>query len=362
MGRPVVMVAASLLMLLVLAAVAYSEVPDRAGEPTSDTRYQGQNEASEGEHLPVQRVEGRLYFSVKDLERLGIQTEVDEEMGTVTIAEGALTLRLLRDAPVLSRNHRYLPVEATPLWKETKDVWIPVEVVEVGFNRPVKLDGSRAVVSEPSVEAVVPSEDAVFSHRNLNAEEMTDYLSFLSSPVPDAKVSTEWSHLPGAPRTYRNGTHEGLDYYTAASGRVIDTNTPVVAAADGIVVRVDHDYEEMSEEERNEWLEKAANHNGQTPPFIFDKMRGRSVWIQHEKGVLTRYVHLDRISSNLRLGDTVKQGDRLGYVGNSGTRDGVKGNDRGLHLHFDILIDEDWFWGKYTPEEGRQILEETLDQ
>jgi murein DD-endopeptidase MepM/ murein hydrolase activator NlpD len=363
MGRPVGIIVACLLLLLPLSYVAYTQAPEPARqEPLLDAEGPKHEKVSKGELLPVRSVGGRHYFSVRDLMTLGIQVKVDGEMGTITLQEGECTLRMLRDAPVLSRNHRYLPVEATPLWENERDVWVPVEVVQAGLGRPVQVEGAEAVVGKPSTEVAAFAAEPVFAHRGLSADEMVEYLSFLASPIPGGRVSNQWSHLPGAIRAYRNGVHEGLDYYTGASGRVIDRKTSVVAAADGIIVRIDHDYVEMSEQERNQWLEIAARHDGQTPSFIFDKMRGRSVWIQHEKGVLTRYVHLDRISPYLQLGDRVKQGDRLGYVGNSGTRDGVKGNDQGLHLHFDILIEEDWFWRNYSPQERMRILREVLDR
>ncbi|PTM59306.1 M23 family metallopeptidase [Desmospora activa] len=359
MGRPVVMVAAGLLLILLLVAVAHSVAPEVSGKSALVQDKTGQTIKPEKESLLVRKVEGRSYFHLQELKRLGIQIDVDEEMGTVTLNEGALTLHLVREAPVLSRNHRYLPVDATPLWEGENEIWIPVEVVEVGFDRSVKVDSVKGVatVGPPAAEASAFSDHSPDSPEEISVAQMIEYLSFLSSPIEGAQVSSQPSHLPGAPRTYRGGTHEGLDYYTAASGMVIDTDTAVIAAADGIIVRVDHDYVEMSEKQRNRLLEIAARHQGQTPAHIFDKMRGRTVWIQHKNGVLTRYAHLDRVSPNLQLGDEVKRGDRVGYVGNSGTRDGVKGNDRGLHLHFDILIDDRWIWEPYTPAERRQILE-----
>ena len=95
-----------------------------------------------------------------------------------------------------------------------------------------------------------------------DARALIDYLSFLDTPIQGARVSTKDSHLPGAPRPYRNGVHEGLDYFSWTSRISIDSRTPVIAVADGVVVRADHDYQEMSEAERNRYLRSALKTEG----------------------------------------------------------------------------------------------------
>src|SRR5690606_16540238 len=123
-------------------------------------------------------------------------------------------------------------------------------------------------------------------------------------------VSTKDSSLPGAPRTYRKGVHEGIDWYGGdTTGVTITKKTPVHAIADGVVVRADHDYQEMTTTERNKLLALGKQNDGQTPQYVLDKVRGRSVWIQHDRGVMARYVHLDRISPNIQVGKKIKQGE-----------------------------------------------------
>jgi len=42
--------------------------------------------------------------------------------------------------------------------------------------------------------------------------------------------------------------------------------------------------------------------------------------------------------SDLKQGGFVKKGQIIGFVGNSGTSDGIKGTKEGAHLHFEIRI------------------------
>ena len=63
---------------------------------------------------------------------------------------------------------------------------------------------------------------------------------------------------------------------------------------------------------------------------------GYLVIIEHANGIRTYYAHQKKVA--VKAGDEVKQGDVIGYVGNSG-------NTTGPHVHFEIRVpDED---GKY---------------
>src|SRR5439155_56006 len=108
-------------------------------------------------------------------------------------------------------------------------------------------------------------------------------------PIEGADVPDDPALMPGAPRDYRAGIHEGVDF-PAPSG------TPVVAAAAGRVVRVDTSFLDWTREQQDIALDEALT-LGYTPAATLDRIRGRQVWIDHGKGVVTRYAHLAAITA-----------------------------------------------------------------
>ena len=89
------------------------------------------------------------------------------------------------------------------------------------------------------------------------------------------------------------GQHEGIDIASPKG-------TPVRAAAAGDVVEI-----------------------GRRGPY------GRMVRIHHADRMETAYAHLSRFANRLKVGQQVKQGDVIGYVGSSG-------RSSGPHLHYEV--------------------------
>lgn len=87
--------------------------------------------------------------------------------------------------------------------------------------------------------------------------------------------------------------HEGIDF-------VAPVGTPIVAAADGVVVAAEY---------HNEF--------------------GNMVDIDHGDGLTSRYAHLSRL--DVSTGRLVKRGDEIGAVGNTG-------RSTGPHLHFEVRM------------------------
>ena len=82
----------------------------------------------------------------------------------------------------------------------------------------------------------------------------------------------------------------------------------------------------------------------------YSSSAGEYIAIDHGNGIHTRYLHLKSGSRAVKLGDAVKKGQLLGYMG-------ATGNVTGAHLHFDITVD-----GKYVDPapylEGTKSIEE----
>jgi hypothetical protein len=119
--------------------------------------------------------------------------------------------------------------------------------------------------------------------------------------------------LAGAPRAYRNGIHEGFDFYDGAvSGAPIAYGTAIVAMASGTVIRADHGYVEMTRAEYDEVIQ-ASRTVMVTPEDMLDRLRGMQVWLEHPGGFVTRYAHLSGIPPEVQVGARVDAGpgDRL---------------------------------------------------
>ncbi|MGD9678765.1 MAG: M23 family metallopeptidase [Vulcanibacillus sp.] len=315
----------------------------------------------EGEELNIYNFNDELMFSLDEFSsRYDLTWEYDSFEGIIKIYDSNHTYFLLKETPVIAVDGVYKPVVAIPYIKNNQ-VYLDLDILNKVFNyryEPIKGQEVIEVFENGNLTDVGNSYYQNFENQfsNMTEQEMFSYLSFLSVPLRDAHLTSRDSQLPGAPRDYRNGYHEGIDWYEGTIGINISKNTPVISMANGVVVRADHDYIELNYEERDEILNISIN-SDHTPQYILDKLRGRSVWIQSNNGVMIRYAHLSRIESNIKLGDIVQGGQIIGYVGNSGTSYGIEGNDGGLHLHTDILIYNNLFWEHYNASQIRFILE-----
>jgi len=148
------------------------------------------------------------------------------------------------------------------------------------------------------------------------------------------------SRLPGAPRDYRAGIHEGIDFYG------VPYDAPVRAVKEGRVIRVDQNYTGISSQQWSIMSEVCVK-LGYTPPDMLDIFRGRQVWIEHFHGVVSRYAHLNSIPPDLRLGDWVQAGQVIGGAGSTGTDETV------AHAHVEL-----WYAGKYIGQgqSGSQLI------
>jgi len=166
-------------------------------------------------------------------------------------------------------------------------------------------------------------------------------------PIPGAWLPSEEAYLPNAPRTYRRGTHEGIDFYDGDACVPVRSGAQVVAAKDGLVIRADRNFVEMTSAELGE-VQQRVERQGYTDPESLDRFRGRQIWIDHGDGVVTVYAHLLEIAEGIDVGVNVKAGQLIAHVGNSGTPEGVFDPEANSHLHFEIRVDGDYL-GKDLP-------------
>src|SRR5688572_29211364 len=71
-------------------------------------------------------------------------------------------------------------------------------------------------------------------------------LSGFIYPIPGACLPQGDQLMPNAPREYRKGVHEGVDFYSVDNCTSIGLGTPVHAAKAGRVIRVDRTYVDLN--------------------------------------------------------------------------------------------------------------------
>ena len=124
--------------------------------------------------------------------------------------------------------------------------------------------------------------------------------AFLRSPVKFSYISSSYNLKRRHPILHKIRAHTGVDY--AAS-----RGTPVRTTGDGTVVF-------------------AGKKGGY----------GNLVEIKHTEDYSTRYAHLNKFHSKIKVGKKVKQSETIGYVGRTGTATGD-------HLHYEFRVN-----GKHT--------------
>lgn len=126
-----------------------------------------------------------------------------------------------------------------------------------------------------------------------NEKGETIYTSLLKTPIDGARVTSNYGFRKHPVLGYSK-LHKGIDF-GAPKG------TPIYASGDGVIV-------------------KAA-------PF---GSYGNYVRINHNNNYNTAYAHMNGFAKNIKKGKKVKQGDVIGYVGNTG-------RVTGPHLHYEVL-------------------------
>ncbi len=181
----------------------------------------------------------------------------------------------------------------------------------------------------------------------------------LQVPIEGAHVTGRDFQMPGAPRHYRLGVHEGLDWYGHTVGVRVNRRTPVRAVAGGVVIRADVDYQPLTRAQADVW-QAESQRLGYTPPDVLDGYRGRQVWIDHGDGLVSRYAHLSGIEPGIVKGAEVEQGQVVATVGNSGTPGSLRSATYDAHLHLELWLDGHFVGQFLRPIEAREWLERIL--
>jgi murein DD-endopeptidase MepM/ murein hydrolase activator NlpD len=137
-----------------------------------------------------------------------------------------------------------------------------------------------------------PNGDGQGSYFDLEGESVRR--AFLLKPLEFRRISSTFTNSRYHPILNTWRSHRGVDYAASAG-------TEVMATADGVVI--------------------------QRGP---DGGYGNSVQIRHANGWVTRYAHLRGFRSGIVVGTRVRQGEVIGYVGQTGLATGP-------HLHYEML-------------------------
>ena len=190
-----------------------------------------------------------------------------------------------------------------------------VEVTVDGSPVASPTSTATATATPRAPSTVVPTPSATPDPDTLDPDDLSGF----TPPVPGACLPYADSLMPNAPRLYRNGVHEGVDIYPGYACAYVELNTPALAMYDGVVVRADLGYVEITPEQVTEFAARTAR-QGYTDPETLDIYRGRQVWIDHGSGVVARYAHLASIADGIEVGVEVTQGQVVGGLGESGSR------------------------------------------
>jgi murein DD-endopeptidase MepM/ murein hydrolase activator NlpD len=195
----------------------------------------------------------------------------------------------------------------------TRDIR-PGDRFKVVFERMVSEEGevrvgnvlaSDLTISGKSLTAFRFGGDAGQRALYYDAEGGSLRRAFLRAPVEFRRISSNFAGRRFHPVLGLTRRHEGTDY-SAAPG------TPVMAAGDGIVLRV-----------------------GRAGGY------GNLVELRHLNGITTRYGHLRSFARNIRRGVRVEQGQTIGYVGSTGLATGP-------HLHYEFRMNG-------VPKDSRRV-------
>jgi murein DD-endopeptidase MepM/ murein hydrolase activator NlpD len=210
---------------------------------------------------------------------------------------------------------------------------IPESVRKAGFggaNRYRKLEGfeNSELIKETAAKMDRLTKQIYVQSKSFDnlvalAEDKEEFLASIPAIQPvankDLKRMASGYGWRIDPFTKARKMHSGMDFSA-------EIGTPVYATGNGKIYRAD------------------SRSSGY----------GKHIRVDHGYGYTTIYAHLN--SYNVQVGQKVKRGEIIGFVGNTG-------RSRGPHLHYEVHLDKDrlnpvnFYYGDLTPEEFSTIIE-----
>ena len=234
---------------------------------------------------------------------------------------------------------------------------LPIVVAAMVVGAVITLIATRG--GSPSEDVLTEALSTPTRPADTATRSVTELPAGFAYPVAGACLPESETLIPGAPREYRRGVHEGIDFYHADNCTAIGLDTEVLATRAGVVIRADLTYEDLTAETLAVLMERVEQDGGGDPD-VTDAFRGRQVWIDHGAGIMTRYAHLNGIAEGVRVGTEVARGALIAFVGESGTPASVAAPGTQYHLHFEIRIGEGYLGEGVTPAEVRVLYEQAL--
>ena len=229
--------------------------------------------------------------------------QVVEDAQTALLAadEMATQISLMKEQndQIFRQLEEAMTVSVAPLDKMFRAAGMPTDRIIEQVRRGYSGQGGPLTPLSFSTRGEEPSPDALRANRILNQMDRLNLYRIAAQKAPFATpVKNSFRFTSGFgprrdPKTGGRRMHNGVDF--AAS-----LGTPLYATADGVV-----------------------------PHAGWQSGYGRLVKIQHEFGIETRYAHLSRLQ--VKVGQKVSRGDRIGDMGASGRVTGV-------HLHYEVRV------------------------
>ncbi len=280
-----------------------------------------------GDVLDLRRIRAGQHFDavfdVDGLLELGMTPVPGERVVVRRDGDGAYTA----DRTELPLERQYVAVSGrivSSLYQAAVDQDVPPDILhrmifsysfDVDFQREIQRGDSFSILYERYVdEAGEVVRYGLPLHMSLNVSGATlpvyrftpqsgfaDYFNdvgesvrkaLLRTPVDGARITSGFGQ-----RTLFGYTrmHKGVDFG-------VPTGTPVMAAGNGVI--------------------EAIGYNGGY---------GNYIRIRHNSTYKTAYAHMSRFARGLANGSRVRQGQTIGYVGNTG-------RSTGPHLHYEVLV------------------------